>query len=84
MTSEVVTNAVLHGTGDITLGFVAGSILVRVEVGDDDAQPPGTRDADDDDEGGRGMLIVEALASGWGVQSSPPGKIVWFEVPCQP
>lgn len=84
MTSEIVTNAVLHGFGDITFGFLAGRRLVRVEVGDDDARRPRAQQARDDDEGGRGMHIVEALASGWGVVDRPPGKIVWFTVPTQP
>ena len=84
MTSEVVTNAVLHGAGDITFGFVAESRRVRVEVGDDAARRPRARGAHDDDEGGRGMQIVEALASGWGVLDRPPGKIVWFTVAAQP
>lgn len=84
LTSEVVTNAVLHGTGDITFGMRAGSRLVRVEVGDEDARRPRAWEVHDDDEGGRGMHIVQALASGWGVLDRPPGKIVWFTVPAQP
>lgn len=84
MTSELVTNAVTHGRGDITLGFLVAGLLVRVEVGDDDARRPTLRDVGDDGESGRGMLIVQALSSGWGVQDRPPGKVVWFEVPRQP
>lgn len=84
MTSEVVTNAVTHSTGDITFGFLADSLLVRVEVGDGDPRRPRIRNASNDDEGGRGMLIVQALSFDWGVQDRPPGKVVWFEVPRQP
>jgi anti-sigma regulatory factor (Ser/Thr protein kinase) len=85
LTSEVVTNAVRHGSGDITLGFLAGRLLVLVEVGDDDVRTPRAREFHhDDDEGGRGLQIVNALAAGWGVRSNPPGKIVWFTVPAQP
>lgn len=84
LTSEVVTNAVRHGSGDITLGFLARNLLVLVEVGDDDVHTPQVRDFHDDDEGGRGLQIVTALASGWGVRDRPPGKIVWFTVPAQP
>jgi hypothetical protein len=84
LTSEVVTNAVLHSAGDITFGFDAGSRLVRVEVGDDDARRPRAREVHADDEGGRGMRIVEVLAADWGVLDRTPGKIVWFTVPAQP
>lgn len=80
MTSEVVTNAVLHGTGDITFAFLAGQVLVRVEVGDEGPEHPAPRDGVVDEEGGRGMVIVQALSSGWGVEADPPGKVVWFEV----
>lgn len=85
LTSEVVTNAVRHGSGDITLGLSAGTLLVLVEVGDDDVGTPRARELHhDDDEGGRGLQIVTALASGWGVRYRQPGKIVWFTVPAQP
>lgn len=84
LTSEVVTNAVTHGAGDVTFGFEADLVHVRVEVGDDDAQRPRARRAGEDEEGGRGMLLVEALSSAWGVVDRPPGKVVWFTVPAQP
>ncbi len=84
MTSEVVTNALLHGSGAITLGVLAGSRLVRVEVGDEASGAPLAGGADASAEGGRGLLIVEALSSGWGVRFLAVGKIVWFEVPSQP
>ncbi len=53
-----------------------GSVRVRVEVGDDNALRPEVPDEDDYAEGGRGMLIAHALATEWGVQSMPTGKIV--------
>lgn len=84
MTSEVVTNALLHGAGEITFDFLPERLLVRVEVGDDDARRPRARQVDEDAEGGRGMQIVEALSSAWGVLDHPPGKIVWFELSTQP
>jgi anti-sigma regulatory factor (Ser/Thr protein kinase) len=84
MTSEVVTNAVLHGTGEVTFAMDAGAVLLRVEVGDGCASRPTCAVAEDRAEGGRGMGIVDALASDWGVTDDPPGKIVWFEVPVHP
>ena len=91
-TSEVVTNALVHGHGRVDVGIEAGLEFVRVEVGDDDprhpagAGPGGTRDAAaDTDENGRGLLIVDAVTSSWGVSHrAGGGKNVWFEVPVQP
>jgi anti-sigma regulatory factor (Ser/Thr protein kinase) len=84
MTSEVVTNALRHGQGDVRLAVGADHALVRVEVGDDAPTRPVPRSADTDAESGRGLLIVDALASDWGVLQAAPGKTVWFEVPARP
>lgn len=84
MTSELVTNAVLHGGGEVRLAVEAGDMRVRVEVGDDEQRRPQVPQPDDEAEGGRGLIIVDALASAWGVTDSPRGgKVVWFEVPAQ-
>lgn len=84
MTSELVTNAVLHGGGRLTFGVHTDSRRCRVEVGDDDAGRPRLQAAGEVAEGGRGMLIVDALASDWGVIDGATGKVVWFEVTAQP
>lgn len=84
MTSEVVSNAILYGNGRITLGVEVDRRCCRVEVGDNGRRQPRVQGADESAEGGRGMLIVDALASDWGVTDRPTGKIVWFEVPAQP
>ena len=83
LVSELVANAVRHAGGqriDITIAVDDGA--VRVEVGDEaDSDPvpgqaPGVEDA-----GGRGLMIVDALASRWGYERRPGGgKRVWFEV----
>jgi anti-sigma regulatory factor (Ser/Thr protein kinase) len=80
LTSEVVTNAVLHGEGSLRLGAEAHRRLVRVEVMDRSNEAPRALEADADAESGRGMSIVDVLAAEWGVTSSDPGKTVWFEV----
>lgn len=83
-TSEVVTNALVHGRGAVGLHVSAGPVQVRVEVGDDNPRHPDVRPLDEQAEGGRGMMIVEAVSSAWGVLDTPDGKVVWFEVPAQP
>lgn len=84
MTSEVVTNAMLHSNGPVTFGVECGGPLLRVEVGDDDARRPSVPEQDETAESGRGMRIVQALSSAWGVQTTPTGKLVWFEVATHP
>jgi serine phosphatase RsbU (regulator of sigma subunit)/anti-sigma regulatory factor (Ser/Thr protein kinase) len=81
LTSEVVTNAVVHGRGRVRLHVAASPTLVRVEVGDDSSMRPVVRPTvDEDATGGRGMAIVEMLASTWGTRDSEVGKVVWFEL----
>ncbi|MFI6112733.1 ATP-binding protein [Kitasatospora sp. NPDC051164] len=87
LVSEVVTNAVLHGKGDfLTIAVVARGEEVFVEVLDASNVAPSPRAAAPGDEGGRGMFLVEALASAWGIQPTPRGKAVWltYTLPEQP
>ena len=84
LTSELVTNALLHGRGRIRLGVDAGVTRVRVEVGDDEPRHPRLADQVSGAESGRGILLVDRLASAWGVRDSDAGKTVWFEVQAQP
>lgn len=84
MTSELVTNALVHGEGDVSIGMDAGSTLLRVEVADASTSRPSRAVPGDDAERGRGLLIIEALSSAWGVTEALLGKVVWFEVPVQP
>jgi hypothetical protein len=57
-----------------------GSGLVRVEVSDGSPTPPRISGLDVETFGGRGLVLVDLLADGWGVDERPPGKVVWFEV----
>ncbi|MEE1823790.1 ATP-binding protein [Streptomyces sp. BE20] len=87
LVSEVVTNAVLHGKGDLlTVALVARGQEVFVEVLDASNVAPNRREADPQDEGGRGMFLVDALASTWGIHPTPRGKAVWltYALPEQP
>ncbi|WP_116246176.1 SpoIIE family protein phosphatase [Nocardiopsis sp. FIRDI 009] len=58
-----------------------GASTVWVEVFDHDLRLPRIRSAAADDEGGRGLYLVEQLATRWGSRPTPDGKAVWFEMP---
>jgi anti-sigma regulatory factor (Ser/Thr protein kinase) len=81
LTSEVVTNAIVHTGSSPQIELVVSDRQIRVSVEDDsDAMPhlhPGGAAAVT----GRGLAMVDELAAVWGSSPVPGGKIVWFEVP---
>ena len=81
LTSELVTNAVLHAATPlcITLHILPGRI--RVDVADGNPSFPSIKDYGKDAATGRGLTLFNTLASNWGVQAVDGGKIVWFELP---
>ncbi len=80
LVSEVATNAVVHGTGEVQVRVLLAGDRLRVEVADESTRLPTPRTADLEAEGGRGLALVAALAQDWGVQSTAGGKTVWFEL----
>ena len=80
LTSEVVTNALLHARGADELQVEVRPAVVRVEVQDPSSLLPSPRRAGAEAVSGRGLKIVAALAQAWGVEMRPRGKRVWFEV----
>jgi anti-sigma regulatory factor (Ser/Thr protein kinase) len=80
LTSETVTNAVIHARSEVRLAVTTGPIGVRIEVGDDNSAQPFLGHDDPDAIGGRGVAIVAAAASRWGVDELRNGKVVWFEL----
>jgi len=78
LVSELVTNAVRYGKGDTVRVVVdVGPRRLVVSVTDRNPLPPQLVGAANE-QGGRGMLLVDALASGWGTAESDGGKTVWF------
>ena len=78
LTSELVTNAVRHGTGPVGVRVAWGDGAVRVEVEDESPEWPVVRAMDRDALNGRGLILVDRLSTGWGVLAGTRGKTVWF------
>jgi anti-sigma regulatory factor (Ser/Thr protein kinase) len=79
--NEVVTNAILHARTDVQVEVRLGQGCVRVEVSDRADTEPVRRNTPDDATGGRGIALLDAMATRWGVDSLPDGgKRVWFEM----
>jgi serine/threonine-protein kinase RsbW len=81
--SELATNAVIHSDsrkpgGTFSVRVAVGPGLIRVEVMDDGGawrlvEPPG------DGQRGRGLVIVAAFATCWGITTCTSGRTAWFE-----
>ena len=81
LTSELVTNGVLHARTALVLGVTTGADEVMVSVADDNTLHPTQPPPDFDRPSGRGLRLLDALADEWGVSDNSDGKIVWFTVP---
>jgi len=92
LVSEVVSNAVRHSDsrrpgGRVTLTLASiGDVLhvdvLHVEVtdaGSATSSPIEPKDAAPDDAGGRGLWLVNELATAWGWHEVPNGRVVWFQ-----
>ncbi|MER6944478.1 ATP-binding protein [Nonomuraea sp. NPDC000554] len=80
LVSELVTNALRHGSGGPVLTLTSADGTLRCEVEDESPAPVRTCPALGDDEGGRGLLLIDALSSSWGTGRTGRGKVVWFEL----
>ena len=83
MISELVTNAVVHGSGPIEAELRRETGTVWAAVTDGSPKIPVPTVSQHVDRRGRGLLIVRALAGDWGVVEYEAGKSVWFTVPCR-
>ncbi|MEW1826344.1 ATP-binding protein [Streptomyces sp. NPDC088196] len=82
--SELLTNVIKHlGEGTpVTLRVTHTDGRTRVAV--TDPEPYAwlvVRDAGPEDENGRGLVLLDAVAVRWGVEQGPEGKTVWCELP---
>ncbi len=80
LTSELVTNAVVHAGSRIELRLARQEDLVRFEVEDHGGGDPEPRQPALEEMSGRGLALVETLSNAWGVEPVDSGKAVWFEL----
>lgn len=80
LTSELVTNALVHAGSRVNLAVLVSDSGFRVEVGDTNPQDVRRREIQPDDASGRGLLIVDVMSSRWGTAPTGDGKRVWFEL----
>ena len=66
---------------EFVLRIRKGEESIWVEVFDSDLRLPRIRVAGENDEGGRGLYLVDQLAARWGSRPTEDGKAVWFELP---
>ncbi|HEY3672765.1 MAG TPA: ATP-binding protein [Acidimicrobiia bacterium] len=80
LTGELVANVVRHVGAPMALRAVRRPSSIRVEVDDPSTALPVRQDPQPSDDHGRGIVLVESLASAWGVAVRNGGKTVWFEL----
>ena len=81
LTSELATNALVHARTEfqVTVAHLHDDGR-RIAVTDGNAHVPEPRMAPADATTGRGLALVDAMASAWGAHRHGRGKTVWFEV----
>ncbi|MGW2930576.1 ATP-binding protein [Streptomyces sp. NPDC001156] len=89
VTSELVTNAVMHGAGErIVCRLRTDGHRLHIEVQDENrgGTLPALRSPHPDDQSGRGLVLVDALSSDWWARDAPlgSGRVVWAELSPQP
>lgn len=80
LVTELVTNSIVHAASAPRVEVVLRPGRVRVAVHDADPTLPRQRVPDRGRPGGRGLLLVDDLATRWGADPSGDGKVVWFEL----
>ena len=82
-TSEVITNAILHGKGATRLTVTTRPGGVKIEVGDASRRLPARRPGSQPLAGG-GIQVLGSCANLWGVRKTARGKVVWVDVVDRP
>lgn len=81
VTSELVTNAITHADSSCRIRLSVSATTLRIDVLDGGSGTPEPRPASETEEHGRGLHMVDAVASAWGLEEVPGrGKLVWAEL----
>jgi anti-sigma regulatory factor (Ser/Thr protein kinase) len=80
LVSELVANAVLHTGTDVRVVVGLEGDVAHVEVHDGSPQLPMRKHYSATSGTGRGLMMVERVASRWGAEPTAGGKVVWFEL----
>jgi anti-sigma regulatory factor (Ser/Thr protein kinase) len=83
LVSELVTNAVKYGKPPIWLLIELRPGLVHASVSDTSVVLPHRQQVDPGSEGGRGLVVLDALAGSWGAVAVDSGKYLWFDLPVE-
>lgn len=84
LTSELVTNAIMHTAGTVRLFVACTRDHLRVYVHDTSRARPVALDPPAEAEFGRGLALVDTLATDWGSYRTPDGKAVYFTIALVP
>lgn len=80
--SELAANALTHAHSSYRVRLAASDVALRIEVDDGGSGTPEPQPLTDDEEHGRGLHLVGALAASWGMDvAESGGKRVWAELP---
>jgi anti-sigma regulatory factor (Ser/Thr protein kinase) len=80
LTGEVVSNVVCHARTEAKIRVHVRGDRLEVEVSDFGDSAAAVAPVRPTNRGGRGLRIIEALATSWGVRRCPRGKTVWFQL----
>ncbi|WP_435744297.1 response regulator [Nocardioides sp. SYSU DS0663] len=79
--TELAANAVTHAASPFEVRLRSGGAQLRVEVRDESPRTPEPQPFSETRESGRGMLLVSALSTAWGIEPIPgAGKVTWAEI----
>jgi two-component sensor histidine kinase len=77
VTNELVANAIVHAQSAPVLSLAEAGPDLMVKVADSSPTVPVPRAGTPDETGGRGLILVQALADQWGFEPHSYGKVVW-------
>lgn len=80
--SELISNAVMHAESGCELRLALSPVVLRIEVADDGGGTPDPLPPSRTRPFGRGLNLIDSVASAWGVDPvDSGGKVVWAEIP---